>query len=421
MPKDFRHTSGALDDDFFYGREIEISELHNNINIRQHTALIGQRQFGKTSLVFKAVARHPDSPLLAHIDLTRKATLSEAAKVLIDTFMAENFGIKRFIVLAMTAPGTLFEHIIKPISLVKKIKLKEFELEIKELGQLAALEAGNKSVDLFVSAVEFIDAISVRLDKKVVIFIDEFQRLVAFPELKEADVMWPLRSVIQNSKVATLIVAGSKPSVVKHIINDPEGAFLHSFIERTIYGVARTDFVEHFAEVCQTYKVDNIPALTSFVYALCGGIPSYLSLFGRKLFDAVARRKSLWPEMYFDAIDEMFRATSGTHRAMEERLSEINMGLVVYKAVFSGKNPKTDAVRLSGTSEANIQNNSIRRLEEEGYIVKIARGEYRVVDPVFGFFLAEINDSEQFGNIYQDILFRSIDLFADEVDYLSLI
>ena len=63
MSKDFRHVSGYLEDDYFYGREQEIETLHNNINIRQHTALVGQRQFGKTSLVLKAIDRHIDKPV----------------------------------------------------------------------------------------------------------------------------------------------------------------------------------------------------------------------------------------------------------------------------------------------------------------------------------------------------------------------
>lgn len=401
MPKDFRHTSGALEDDYFYGRTDEIELLHNNFNIRQHTALIGQRQCGKTSLVHKAVERHPDAPLYAHIDLTRKSTLAEAAKILVDDFMLENFGIKRFLIAAITTPGTLIKEILKPAKMVKKIKLSEFEIEINELGKLAADDAGAKSVDLFVSGIEFIDMIADRLGKKAIIFIDEFQRIIGFPELREADVLWPLRSVIQESRVSTLIVAGSQPSVVEKIINDPKGAFLHSFIVETIQGVKEEDFSIHFQAVAEHYGVEDYPSATRFVYGICEGIPSYLSLFGRKLFDAVKRKKKLTVEMYYAAIGDTFQAISGVLRLREEKLYAIPMALVVYKAIFAGENPKAEAVRLSGTTDSNIINNTMRPMEEAGYIYRVKRGEYRVVDPIFGYFLAEIVSGEQFATLYE--------------------
>lgn len=407
MQKDFRHTSGALEDEYFYGRHNEIALLHHNIDIRQHTALLAQRQFGKTSLVFKAVERHPDKPFLAHIDLTRKASLAEAAKSLVDGFMYENFGIRRFLIMAVTNPATLLTQILRPALLVKKIKLKEFELEIREIGTLASMEDASRGVELFVRAVEFIDAIATKLDRKSVIFIDEFQRLIGFPEQKQRDIMWPLRSAIQNSKSSTLIVAGSQPSVINKIINDKDGAFLHSFIVEEIHGVLRADFAEHFEEVCAAYKVDNLPIETDFVYNICGGIPSYLSLFGRKLFDDVRLKRKLTNDMYFKAIGEMYHAISGTLRLREERLNEINMGIVVYKSVFAGDNPKKEAVRLSGTSDSNIQNSTIKRMEDEGYILKVERGVYRVVDPVFGYYLAEITSGDQFAALFEEKALRS--------------
>lgn len=407
MKKDFLHTSGQLDDNFFYGRGDEIETLHANINIRQHTALIGQRQFGKTALVFKAVERHKGKPLLAHIDLTRKATLAEVARKFIDSFMLKNFGLKRFLIMAKTNPSDLFQKVLNSVNIVKKIKYDKFELEIKEIATLASLSDGNKSIDLFVSVIELIDSIAEETDKKVVVFIDEFQRLIEFPESKNSDVMWPLRSAIQDSKHITLIVAGSKPSVVKKIISAPDSAFLHSFIIESIYGIEEEDFLNHFKEVCDNYSVHNISDVTKFIYSVCGGIPSYLSLFGRKLFDAVRKKKALKQEMYFVALEEMFLELNSALKLQEDKLNDIPHSLIVYKNIFIGENPKSEAIALTQTSGPNIQNNTIRKMEEYGFIVKVGRGEYEVVDKILGHYMGEITSREQFEVLYKDDILRS--------------
>ena len=408
MKKDFRHTSGNMEDKFFYGRKDEINTLHVNIDIRQHTALIGQRQFGKTALVFKAVSRHKDKPLLAHIDLTRKATLLEAAKIFIDSFMSENFGLKRFVIMARTNPSDLFKKMLNSVNIVKKIKFDKFELEINEISSLASVNDGSKSVDLFVSVVELIDAIAEEVDKKVVVFIDEFQRLVDLPEAKNSDVMWPLRSAIQDSKNITLIVAGSKPTVVKKIISEPDSAFLHSFIIENIYGINEDDFLSHFKEVCDTYLVHDLKEVTKFIYNICGGIPSYLSLFGRKLFDNVRKKKSLKQEMYFIALEEMFLELNSALRLQEDKLNEIPHALIVYKNIFAGENPKNEASTLTQTSTNNIQNNTIRKMEEYGFIIKIGRGIYSVIDNVLGYYMGEIVTREQFETLYKEEVYRSL-------------
>ncbi len=402
--KDFRHSSGPLDDDYFYGRDDEIAMLHNNINIRQHTALIGQRQFGKTALIHKAIERHSDKPLKAHIDLTRKATLHEAAKVMIDSFMVDNFGIKRFLIMASMDLSSMLKSMLGGFAIVKKVKLLEFELELKEISVLASDTSGAKSIDLFVSALEFIDAVAQRLEKKVVIFIDEFQRIKQFPEVKSNDVLWPMRSAIQNSTSSTLIIAGSKPTVVKEIISSPDSAFLHSFVITDITGVKEVDFCNHFTEVCATYGVSDIPNITHFIYSVCSGMPSYLSLFGRKLFDAVKRKRKLETDMYFKALEDMFTDITGTLRLFEEKISEIPHALIVYKAIFAGENAKSEAMTYSGTSDANIQTNTINKMIDNGFILRAERGVYYVVDTALGYYMAEITTAQQFKTLFEDQL-----------------
>jgi hypothetical protein len=405
---DFRHTSGPLEDNYFYGRSDEIEILHNNINIRQHTALIGQRQFGKTALVHKAIERHPNKPLKAHVDLTRKATLHEAAEIMIDAFMLENFKMQRFIVNLRVQPVKTMKDMFSGLGVVKKIKISEFELELQEINLLVSEKEANRSIDLFVKAVELIDLIAVRLDKQVVIFIDEFQRIAQFPEVKSKDLLWPLRSAIQASKATTLIVAGNKPTVLRELISTPESAFFHSFIINDIYGVKEDEFLEHFIGVCSSYGVSYNREATRFVFGLCSGMPSYLSLFGRRVFDKAKKKKELTTEMYFMALEEIFAELSGALRMFEEKISEIPYGAVVYKSVFANENPKAEAVRLSGTSDANIQNNTINKMIESGFIIREGRGDYRAIDTVFGYYMAEITTAEQFKSIYEDKVLSSM-------------
>lgn len=406
--KDFRHASGRLEDNYFYGRGDEIALLHNNINMRQHTALIGLRQFGKTALAHKAIEKHISTPLKAHVDLTRKATLHEAAQAMLNEFMQENFGIKRFLVMAQVDFGGLLKNAFSFIGGVKKMKLKDFEVELKEISILAADSSNAKSIDLFVSAVEFIDNVATKLEKKAVLFIDEFQRIAQFPEVKTKDVLWPLRSAIQDCKSTTLIVAGSKPSVLRDLITTPESAFFNSFMIYDIHGIKSDDFYDHFKQVCSTYGVADIPQATQFAFKVFNGMPSYLSLFGRKLFDEVTRKKGFDTDTYFKALEDTFTDLSDVFRLFEEKINDIPYGLIVYKAIFADENPKSEAVRLSGTTSANIQSSTINKMLENGYILKRGHGDYQVVDTALGYYMAEITTAEQFKTLYDDQVLASM-------------
>ncbi len=257
---------------------------------------------------------------------------------------------------------------------------------------------------------ELIDNIAANHNIKAVIFIDEFQRLVDFPEIRNntKDSMWSLRSVIQDTSNSTLLVAGSKPSVVKKIILDPDGAFLHSFIIENIYSIEKTDFIAHFNEVCKTYNVVPIEQVTDFIYHICNGIPSYLSLFGRKLFDNARKKKELTQKMYFEALEKMFTEVKPALRLQEEKISEISNSLVVYKDIFQSKNPKERAVKLSGTSPANIHNNTLSKMEEIGNIIKTGRGKYEVVDTVLAYYIDSVTTQEQFESIYKEMVLESL-------------
>lgn len=107
-------------------------------------------------------------------------------------------------------------------------------------------------------------------------------------------------------------------------------------------------------------------------------------------------------EMFFVALEEMFLELTSTLRLQEERLSDINNALIVYLDIFNGKNPKRRAAKLSETSEQNIQNNTLKKMEEFGYIKKITRGEYQVIDTVLGHYMNESVNREQFENTYKE-------------------
>jgi hypothetical protein len=137
-------------------------------------------------------------------------------------------------------------------------------------------------------------------------------------------------------------------------------------------------------------------------------MPSYLSLFGRKLFDETKLKKKLETEMYFKVLEETFYESYTAFRLFEEKINEIPNGLIVYKEIFAGENPKMEAVRLSGTTAANIQNVTISKMLENGFIVRKGHGEYEVVDSALGYYMAEITSQEQFKNIYEDKVLSSM-------------
>ncbi len=403
MNKDFRHTSGALEDRFFYGRENELKIFFRYIDNRQHTALIGQRQFGKTALILKAMERHESKPLKAHIDLSRKSSLQESSKILIDSFMENNFGMKRFLVYLLTDfTGVVGKVLNSPGSIIKKLKLKDYEVELKELQSAISNEING--IDLFAKAIEFIDTVAITNQTKSILFIDEFQRLKNMPEVKSdwEENLWAIRSAIQDTKLTTVIVAGSQPTIINEMLLGKKSPFLNSFKITKIDIIEKRAFEEHFNDVCKTYNVSNIEPLTSFAYKVCGGVPSYLSLFGVNLFDEVVKNDILNTDMYFNSLEKTINDLSDRFQTIEEKIDNIAHGLIVYKSIYKGNNPLEEAHILSGTSKQNIQNNTINKLLERGFIKKLSRGLYKVVDNMFGLYLTEQEKSEQLKLAYEE-------------------
>lgn len=186
----------------FLNREEERAYLAKRIQASQHTVLMAPRRYGKTSLVLK-VAEELDLP---HKTMDLFAAYSEE-------YIRDQI---------INKIGKLVLELLPPLEKAKAHLLKIFktmkpEISLGGFGQRLVLHPYSDSLQSITDLLLKLDETAVYFNKKVVVFIDEFQQI---SELKHYHAIEAsIRHAVERSKNVAYVFSGSN----RHLLNQMFG------------------------------------------------------------------------------------------------------------------------------------------------------------------------------------------------------
>ncbi|RLA83835.1 MAG: hypothetical protein DRG78_03180 [Epsilonproteobacteria bacterium] len=191
------------------GRQDEIKILKTYINFTQHTVLTAPRRYGKTTLVNKVLDDLKDEYLIVKLDIFEATNIKEICQNYLNAIYS-SVGITNFL------------HKVKEsvFSLLEKFNLS-YEVEGIKIGYEISKE---EDINLLISKTfNFANQFSLLMNKKMIVFIDEFGDIEKFGQ----DFIKKLRSYMQTHTNVIYIFAGSQTSVINNIFLNKENAFFN--------------------------------------------------------------------------------------------------------------------------------------------------------------------------------------------------
>lgn len=346
----------------FYDRKKELSEFKDYLIDLQksrpkHVLIVAPRRMGKTHLIQKYMLNSVDEKIIPiYVDLLFIDSIKTLSQTIYDQFI-ENYSIIHK------------KSFTKLMSLIKG-NITDFLDAIKEVG----IEFGNKNedylalrfnlkkevneIDYFIKTLDIIEDISDKKKLKIVLAMDEFQRVIDWKNWKEF--VAALRSNMQYSENTQLIISGSKSTFIKENIIAKTKPFWKQLISYELMPFSK----EVVSEILQNNNIDK--KLADQFSIDVANIPDYVI----KLVNIMQTVKN-----YDDAITKL-----------------IDQEKYVFEAIYDKLNTKDRKIlkvlSQSGKQFSDIEKEvpkpaySLKKLLEED-IITLKENKYDISDPIF--------------------------------------
>lgn len=351
----------------FIGREKEVKEILNYIEIGQSVVIIAPRRFGKTSLVIEVLRRlKQKKKYTGFIDIFEHSTLKQLSQSIIAEVL-DNHGLKK-----------LYQQTKGSISaLLKNIKLKAV---IEDFEFLVGLE--DDTIDTwtnFSHSIDFINNFASNSDKQMCFAFDEYGDLLKFD--KADAVIKLMRAKIQKQQSAVYIFSGSYESVMNTLFINSKSPFYRLAKIIHLSYLPFVDLKKYMIKMLTDYSVNFTEKLVEDSIDLLKGHPYYCQLALQQIYLYYQSNGKI-PSI--DALIDLIQ------------YSEKNYFEKIWEDVSSSKEAALILRHLSlhstgvyGMATKNKINASrtLKRLEGLGIIYK-EDSNYLFYDPVFQFWIA---------------------------------
>jgi hypothetical protein len=352
-----------LDPEGLIDREEELALLSERLRDTVNTRLSSPRDYGKTSLLHRAVAN---------------ARAADAGAVLVDLY-----GVR--------TPGQMAAQIELAYSELPAGPLRSALAALRRRGagigvqtpfggasvSLGAGEAGHRAL---LDALDLPARLHERTGRRMLVVFDEFQVVLNV----ELDAL--IRSVIQHQgSGVTYVFSGSHPGMMHSLFSDRKRPFYGQAAPLELRRLPRQAVGEYIADRFQQTRREAGEAL-GWLLDLVDGHPQRSMLFAHLLWRHTAEDAEAGEEEWLGAYDEAWGYLQGDFEATWDSLSAVEAGVV--DAVAAGIQSLTGkaAREIFGLPAGSAAGDAAKRLVEQGLLSRIGSGRqtrYELVDPVF--------------------------------------
>lgn len=355
----------------FCNRESERKLLKDLFKQKRPTALISPRRYGKTSLAYKVTAeiKYPFCVidfLTAYNDESICACIINSISELISSIMPLN--MKTINLLEKCFHGV-------KVSILSKLITLEFTSPIEKTDPIKQVLETLKGLEILAG----------KLNKTVVVFIDEFQRVLE-TERGEA-IQGAIRNVAQITKNIAFLFSGSSRHMLSRVFNDSNQP-LYMMCEKIFLGrIAAADYIPYIQEAAiirwsQELAIEEIER----ILALSETHPFYVNFLCSKLW-----QRNNPPTNIGDIDSGWEECLLCEERRLTEELDKLTISQrLILKEIANTPNlkaPTAIAFLHKVKMSSGTVTPSIKSLEKKDMIYVDANGVTRVLDPLLKYLL----------------------------------
>jgi hypothetical protein len=383
------YISGPVTGKNFVNRERMLDALRQNVEDRQYSCLIGLRRTGKTSLMIKAMEYLPPEWVSGYFNVQTSIAVPEQ-------FAVTYVGSILFWVLHHQGlvSETTQPHFFDLTYVQRKALLLDNQQISRYLIDMAdALDRREVNYNQVISqAFSFPQILSEALNRRLAIFIDEFQDIVQM-DAYGIDSLKIFRSITQMQTGVWYCLAGSSIHRLNEVVNSQDSPL---FGQYKTFVVGQFD-LEAARDLALRQAGQPLPeTVLHLLYHFTGGYPFYLAVLAGAT-TAVARRENrpVDEEAFIMAIAEEVATPGGTiamhcREVFETRLLQATQSTVsrqiMHYLAHNQPAKASDVGRAIGRSTDYSRQILVRLVE--GDLLHVQRRRYAISDPILTFWLA---------------------------------
>ncbi len=370
--------SGIASGKAFCNREKERRMLSHNIQQTRHTLIVSPRRYGKTSLALYAISEAGEHHC-AYINFFNALRDEDVMAKFVNGFSEL---LSKLMPVTSKAVQALSQS-LRRISVMIEVKGIKASFNLKVLSQepIGAIKALLEDIEKLLKA----------NNKKIVIFLDEFQDII---KTEKSDLLQSeLRDFAQRTKYMTFIISGSHRHMLNKIFDDRNKPFYKLCDRINLARIKASDYEPFLQKHAHERWEKNLSIATlNSIFKLTEAHPYYINKICAKLWfldqmpnegDVDKAWKNLSEEEYDSVVNDI-------------SLLSINQRLVLQ--YFSKKEYVMEPNSSQLVQELKMAQSSIRQalnfLLNNDFIEKIDRG-YRVIDPLIKFVLNEVSPEKR--------------------------
>jgi len=352
----------------FFDRKEETSRIVKTLSGGNNMVLYAPRRFGKTSLIYKAMAElEKKGHICVYFDFMPVYSADSFVRAYSKALADKQNNLSNF---AKTF-STLIKG-LRPVISFNKEGLPEFSVNF---------ESKNIDETAISSLLDITETLSAK-GKRTLVFFDEFQEVVKLKGLKFEAL---LRSKTQRQSKTNYLFFGSKTHLISDMFNNKKRAFYNAAMQMSIGALPENETIEYLQRNLAKNKLaDN---LAKYLIEKAGAIPHYIQMLAGEIWQCCIGNKSvITKNIIDDCAAKIVELKSDYYMELFDRQSQSKKQLL-WAISKNGKNIFSIAYqnefRLPGA--ATVQR-AAKELLLDGIIEKL-KEEYFVADPFFKMFI----------------------------------
>ncbi len=350
-------------------------------------ALIGPRRIGKTTILLKAKDELENKKIIiAYIDLSiyRFSPYDFAQNLMsqVTRAYAKDLGKveKASIVLA---------NLLKTLTKLKKLRLT-LEPSIDETGQFSIkirpeLEETQDYKGVFLLAFDYVNEVSKKCGKRIVVMIDEFPSIIEFKRYSSLEAVLEIfRSVLENRENVEYVVSGSRVHYMRDILGNGESPLFGHFAMVEIGPLPEEYAIQLYLQSAKSTRKE-----AEMAWKILGGHPYYLIMLAEN------RKPN---ESVEETYERILTSSSGALNLYVNYILKDDLGsstkearlMRILQAISQGNNTSSQVAK-----QINLKLSSLpfylQELEKYDLIWR-KDGKYRIKDKIVNDYFTRLNE-----------------------------
>lgn len=348
-------------------REDFIKEMIQHLTTGHDVMLTGPRRIGKSGIAGEVMRRmQAQGAYVAYVDAFHATSLQSFAARVMQAAIELRTGI--FKDAAKTAE-TLGQWLARA-----RVAAKIHDIEIG----VAFQEAKKEPLTLLDLALQTAEKVAKADNRRLLFVVDEFQDVLKFGGDQALKMM---RATIQHQTNTVYLFLGSQMDIMQNLFGNPSQAFFRFAIEVHLPDIPWEEWVAYITNRLARYKMTISGQALGLLRERTGGHPHCLMLVTERAF-TFARVQNVGEITADDVLvgyEVAFDHLNHLYAQQWAKIREHAHDADILAALVDGHKPFANSARASGKTTTGLN-----RLIDMGIILRGGRGEYRLVEPMFG-------------------------------------